>query len=160
MSSTLTLASGARRIWNMRINGKKPNEPVFITAVGPLNSGTFQVDIDTSGPAPTTYDWRWVIDLSVCIVYENASNHRFLSKLAREVLARSPNGGYMQPFRPGFGYLWMWNVDKQDGSLISYWRGHEGVPLLHIPAERESFTVQPMMRLDKHVFVVLDKEAA
>ena len=149
--SKLTLPQGASRIWDMRVAGVKPNEPVFISTIGALRDGNFQVFLDE--PAKyEQFDWRWVVDLCVCLVYDGHVDHKRLSQVARHILRHAPNGGYMQPFNPKFGYLWLWNTDKQNGSLVSYWKGHDGIPLMHIPAEPESLEVHTMSRVDRETF--------
>lgn len=150
MNKTPNLPRGASRIWDMRVNGMKPNEIVFVSAVGPLRDGNFQVLLDSLDKAEQL-DWRWVIDLSVCLAYDNHVDPRKLSRLARHIVRHSPNGGVTK-FNPNFGYLWLWNTEKQAGALMSYWKGHDGIPLMHIPAEPESLEVQPMSRLDRHSF--------
>lgn len=145
------LPKGASQIWNMRVGGVKPNEPVFISTVGPLRDGNFQVYLDSSEKFEQ-YDWRWVVDLCVCLVYDRHVDHKKVSRLTRHLLRHAPNGGYMTPFNPSFGYLWLWNTDKQNGSLVSYWKGHEGIPLMHIPAEPESLKVHAMSQVDRATF--------
>lgn len=148
---TPVLPKGASRIWDMRVAGQKPAEPVFITTVGPLRDCNFQVLAAADG-RHGEFDWRWVVDLCVCLVYDSHVDHKKLGHFARHILRHSPNGGYTKPFNPSFGYLWLWNTDKQNGSLLSYWKGHEGIPLMHIPAEPESLDVHAMSRLDRATF--------
>ena len=145
------LPQGASRIWDMRVAGVKPNEPVFISTVGPLRDGNFQVYLSEVGRFEQ-YDWRWIIDLCVCLVYDSHVDPKKLSQFARRLVRNAPNGGYMTPFDPSFGYLWLWNSEKQNGSLLSYWKGHDGWPLMQIPGEPESLKVEPMMRIDRAVF--------
>lgn len=135
----------------MRVMGVKPNEPVFISTIGPLRDGNFQVFIEDKVKFDQL-NWRWVVDLCVCLVYDNRVDAKKVSALAKHLLRHAPNGGYMTPFNPHFGYLWLWNSDKQNGSLATYWKGHEGLPLMHIPAERESLELLPMSRLDRATF--------
>ena len=151
MNAIPNLPRGAGRIWNMRIGGTKPNEPVFVSTVGPLRDGNFQVLLDNIDRA-TEFDWRWVVDLSVCLVYDAYVDHKKLGRLAKHILRHAPNGGYATPFNPNFGYLWLWNTNKQNGSLLSYWKGHDGIPIMHIPAEPESLEVHTMTRLDRATF--------
>lgn len=151
MSQIPNLPQGAGRIWNMRVGGMKPNEPVFVSTVGPLRDGNFQVLLDTLDRA-TEYDWRWIVDLSVCLVYDAHVDHKKLSRLAQHMLRHAPNGGYILPFNPNYGCLWLWNTDKQNGSLATFWKGHEGIPLMQIPAEPDSLEVQTMSRLDRATF--------
>lgn len=145
------LPQGAGRIWNMRVGGMKPSEPVFISTIGPLRDGSFQVYLNPADKFEQ-YDWRWVVDLCVCLVYDNHSDHKKLSRIARHLVRYAPNGGYMTPFNPNFGYLWLWNAEKQNGSVINYWKGHDGIPLMHIPAETESLEVHTMSRADREIF--------
>jgi hypothetical protein len=63
----------------------------------------------------------------------------------------TPNGGYTT-FDPSFGYLFMWNTDKQNGAIASYWKGYTGIPLLKIPNEPESIKVSTMSRFDRVAF--------
>lgn len=146
-----TLALGAKRIWDMRVQGLKPNEIVFISLVGPVNSGNFQVFLP-QGQAVDALDWRWVMDLSVCVVYRTETDKALLGRLVKAILRNAPNGGYITPYKPDFGYLWLWNAEKQEGMMATWWRGHKGIPLIGIPGEPEKFDYQRMDRFDRHCF--------
>lgn len=143
------LANGAEQIWDLRISGKKPNEIVFITMVGELNAGNFQVFAPKSGFAD--YDWRWVRDLSVCLVYDSQTNAKAASELARTLVRCAPNGGYTK-FSTSFGYLWSWNASTQNGQLIHWWQGHTGIPEIGIPDVAETIEIAPMSRWEKKSF--------
>lgn len=146
-----TLALGAKRIWDMRVQGVKPNEIVFLSLIGPLNSGNFQVFLP-QGIAVDALDWRWVMDLCVCVVYRPETDRAVLGRVVKTILRNAPNGGYMKPYKPDFGYLWLWNAEKQDGTLATWWRGHKGIPLVGIPGEPEQFEFHTMGRLDRSSF--------
>lgn len=146
-----TLAYGAQEIWDMRMQGKRPNEVVFISLVGELNEGNFQVLIDPADRVGTM-DWRWVRDLSVCLVYHPAIPHVRVSELSKLIVRQAPNGGYVKPFMPTAGYLWMWDVSKQNGFQLTWHSGYLGIPELGINNQPEDFIATPMSRLDLETF--------
>lgn len=146
-----TLPYGAQEIWDLRMTGKRPNEVVFVSLVGPLNDGNFQVLIAPSDRIQT-FDWRWVRDLSVCLVYHDKVPHQRVSELSKTIVRQAPNGGYAKPFMPSIGYLWMWDVAKQNGFLLNWIDGHLGIPELGIKGESESFNLTPMGRFDLATF--------
>ncbi len=154
---SVTLATGAKDIWDLRLTGKKPNEPVFITCIGELN-----VNWLVEAPMTTrleNYDWRWVRNLCAVLVYGNRTHHRLVSLLSNTILRYAPNGGYMHPFNDNFGYLWLWNEDAQDGKLASWWGGHAGIPEIGIPDQPEEFEVRAMARYEKNYFTCLREVA-
>jgi hypothetical protein len=147
----MTLAIGAKRIWDMRVQGVKPGEVVFLSLIGPLNSGNFNVFLPQGQPVDTL-DWRWVMDLCVCVVYHSSTDRALLGRVVKAIARNAPNGGYATPFNPHFGYLWLWNAEKQTGTMATWWRGHKGIPLIGIPAEPEQFDFKQMSRLESSSF--------
>lgn len=143
------LPVGADEIWDLRMKGKKPSELVFISTIGELNSGNFQVYAPKIGI--TDYDWRWVRDLSVCLVYDDSTPAKLASELTRAIARCAPNGGYTK-FSPAFGYLWTWNAGRQTGQLINWWQGHAGIPELGIEDVKEQFEITPLSRWEKPSF--------
>ena len=143
------LAHGAEQIWDLRLKGKKPTEVVFISMIGELNAGTFQVMAPKGGFAD--YDWRWVRDLSVCLVYDEQTPPKPCSELARILVRCAPNGGYTK-FSPAFGYLWTWNASRQNGQLLEWWQGHAGIPEIGIEDVPEQIEIAPINRWEKKSF--------
>jgi uncharacterized protein YdaU (DUF1376 family) len=148
------LAHGAEAVWELRVGGKKPTEIVFISMVGYLNAGSYAIFAPEDDP--TRYDWRWVPDLSTCIVYGNSSNGKQLSALMKVIVRNAPNGGYTK-FAPTQGYLWTWNVDKQSGHLLTWWKGHEGIPELEIEGIPESFELEKLRHWESAAFKGVDR---
>jgi hypothetical protein len=145
------LAFGAQEIWDMRMQGKRPNEVVFVSLIGPLNDGNFQVLIAPSDRI-NAFDWRWARDLSVCLVYHDKVPHERVSELSKLLVRQAPNGGYANPFTPTAGYLWMWDAIKQNGLLLTWFSGYLGIPELGIANEPEMFDLSPMSRFDLPTF--------
>ena len=145
------LAYGAQQIWDMRMQGKRPNEIVFVSLVGPLVDGNFQVLLDPADRI-STFDWRWVRDLSVCLVYHDKVPHQRVSEVSKAVVRQAPNGGYVKPFTPTIGYLWMWDVIKQHGLQLTWHSGYLGIPELGIGNQPETFDLSPMSRFDRVAF--------
>lgn len=137
------LAEGAQEIWDLRMSGKKPTELVFVSMIGELNAGNFQVMAPKVGFGD--YDWRWVRDLSVCLVYDDNTPNRPCADLTRTLVRCAPNGGYTR-FSPAFGYLWTWNATRQSGQLIHWWQGHAGIPEIGIEDVAEQIEIQPINR--------------
>lgn len=146
-----TLAYGAQQIWDMRMQGKRPSEVVFISLIGELNEGNFQVLIDPSDRIQT-FDWRWARDLGVCLVYHDKVPHQRVSELSKLLVRQAPNGGYVKPFTPSAGYLWMWDAVKQNGLLLTWFSGYLGIPELGIHPQPEEFQLTPMSRYDMASF--------
>lgn len=144
------LPDGAQEIWDMRMQRKKPNEIVFVSLIGPLNSGNYQVFINDKDRVEQL-DFRWVIDLSVCIVFNNRVPNARVSELVKAIARHAPNGGYSQ-FNKSFGYLWLWDASKQDGFLVSWWAGVTGIPELDIPTQPEDFTKYKLSRWERISF--------
>lgn len=145
------IATGAQKIWNLRVEGVKPSEVVFISLIGPLNDGNFQVFLP-QGQSIESLDWRWVVDLSVCIVYGQKTEQNTLARLTKTILRFAPNGGYLGGHNPAFGCLWLWDADKQDGSLAEWWQGLRGIPLIDLKGLPEAFDFNAMAATDKLSF--------
>lgn len=144
------IAAGAQPIWDMRLAGKKPAEIVFVTMVGQLSAGQFNVD-GRSGRLETL-DWRWVRDLSVCVAFNGDTDKQRMGEVCKAILRCAPNGGYTSTFNVNHGHLFLWNVAKQIGSVLTWWRGCKGLPEAGLPDMPESFDVEPMSRADRLLF--------
>jgi hypothetical protein len=150
------LPAGAKEIWTLRSSGMKPNEVVFVSAIGELNSGTFQVFIE-AGDKVEQFDWRWAVDLSVCVVFGDSTPRKWLGELCKAILRAAPNGGYTKPFNRNFGYLWAWNADRQKGQFMTWWKGVDPIPLLDIEGLPESFESQRMGVIDTNIFAGVNR---
>lgn len=151
-SITPLLPFGAREIWDMRVGGKKPSTPVFVTMVGPITGGPFVVTVP-EGRSVADYDWRWVRDLCVCVVSGNDTNTAALRGLLQHILRRAPSGGIGSPVSPAVGTVWSWNADRQDGTITNWWAGHAGVAELDISAQPEQFSERVMAPYERAAFM-------
>lgn len=146
------LPAGAQEIWDLRLQKKKPNSTVFVSLIGELPNEMFQVLV-----APTQrfeeLEWRWVRDLSVCVVHHETTPPKRVADLSQMLVRLAPNGGFTRPFSPSFGYLWQWNAAQQDGYLLSWWQGHQGIPELEIADQPEEIEIAKMSRYERHVFM-------
>lgn len=131
------LPDGASEIYDLRVNKKMvPNDTVFISLVGDLYDCNWVV-YASPDKSPSNYDWRWVVNLRICLVY-GASVHRDIVKDYAETIARyKPNGGYSinDTFH---GFLYLWNADKQAGAHLTYAPeiyGDAELNLTNFPAE-------------------------
>lgn len=150
MTDQLLMPAGAQHIWALRLSRRKPNEPVFLSTIGELHEGRFQVQ------APQghfkKYEWRWVRDLAVVVVVNNDTDAQRASSLCNAVIRHAPNGAYTSIKGADWGWLWVWNADKQDGYLLDWWRGRPGVPALRIAETPAQLNIRPMPAADVAVF--------
>lgn len=154
----MTLPKGAKEIWDMRLEKKRrPNEIVFVSMLGELNLGNYQVLI-TARDRIETLDMRWAVDLSVCLVYDDKVPHKRVVELSRSIIRNAPNGGYVSPFDKSNGYLWMWDAGKQNGFLLSWSKGWLGIPEIGIESQPEEFMVSPMYAYDRRCFMGVKPE--
>lgn len=144
------LPYGAEQIWNLRLQKKKPNEIVFVSLIGEINTN-YQVLLGSSQRIEEL-EWRWVRDLSVCVVYDDDTPVNRMTELTRHLVRLSPNGGYIGKHDPNFGFLWTWNAKKQNGYLLSWWKGFNGIPELEIDDQPETLEIHPISRLDRPCF--------
>lgn len=144
------LPHGAKRIWDMRMQGIAPGEVVFVSLIGPLNAGNFNVEVQP-GTVFERMDWRWTMGLGVCLVYSDQTDPKAASRLAKTLVRCAPCGSYAR-FSEQHGHLWVWNASKQGGVLMSWWAGHAGIPLLGVDAQKEEIEICPMSRLDRRSF--------
>lgn len=146
----LLMPAGAEHIWSLRLSRRKPMEPVFLSMIGGLHEGRFQVQ------APRghfeKYEWRWVRDLAVVVVVNNDTEPQRTSGLCNVVIRHAPNGCYASIKSPDCGWLWVWNADKQDGYLLDWWRGSPGVPALRFAGTPEQLQIRSMSAEDVAVF--------
>jgi len=139
----------AKGIWDMRLSGKKPNNVVFVSLIGDLNvepSVVIPMDVQ-----PDKCEWRWVIDLSVVLVFDEEVNKRRIWSAIENILRQSPNGGYL-PFSKHSGHMWLWNVSNKIATQMSWWRGHDPIPDYDIDGIPEEFKAYPVSRWDRHTF--------
>lgn len=146
----MNLPEGAQEIWDMRMRRVKPNEIVFVSMIGPLNSGNYQVFV-TPKDRIEQLDFRWVVDLSVCVVFDRRVPAQRVTDLVRAIVRQSPNGGYTK-FSKSFGYLWTWDAGKQSGWMVSWWKGILGIPELDIETIPEEFTKHTLSRYERICF--------
>ncbi len=139
----------AREIWNMRLAGKKPNNVVFVSLIGELNVGPcVAIPQDVR---PENCEWRWVVDLSVTLVFDETVNKERMWRTCQSILRNAPNGGYA-PFSKHLGYLWMWNTSSKIASQLNWWRGIEPVPEWDVDGIPEEFSAHPVSRWDMKTF--------
>lgn len=138
------MPSGAEEIHDLRIRKKiVPNETVFVSLVGDLHDCNWIVyvspDID-----PRNYDWRWVRNLSICLVYGSMIHRDIVKDYAETIAKYKPNGNADgDPFN---GYLFLWNADLQAGAHLTYTPeiyGDIELGLTNFPAETVYRRVYP-----------------
>lgn len=95
------LPYGAAEIVAMRSNGKRPADMVLVSLVGSLRE-TNPVVI---AKAERSYDWRWLIGLSVAVVVTTETPNT--AKIIKAIEAAKP------------ATLAVWFADKQDGLNIA-----------------------------------------
>lgn len=135
MLPTRALPQGAKRIWQMRVNRMKPDDMVLVSVIGPLKS-EWVVEVGLNDKFEQM-EWRWLTNLSVCLVFDETCDRKRLFELAKHMLRHAPNGGYTK-FDMSFGHLWMWNAATQKATLLNWWKGYEGIPELGIPSQPET----------------------
>lgn len=144
------LLPSAKPIWDLRLAGKKPKDLIFVSLVGWLNvdNPTIVIPNDVQ---PERCEWRWVADLAVCLVFDEQVNKKRIWSAVQSIARCVPNGGFM-PFSKHLGYLWMWNVTSQIGTLMTWWRGHEAIPDFDIEAMPEMFDAMTISKYDRKSF--------
>lgn len=146
----LLMPAGAQHIWELRLSRRKPLEPVFLSMIGPLIDGRFQVKAPHDNPE--RYEWRWVRDLAVVVVVNNNIDAQRISSLCNTVIRHAPNGCYASAKGPDWGWLWVWNADRQGGYLLDWWRGSPGVPALRIAESPAQLQIRSMSPEDVAIF--------
>lgn len=141
------LAPGAEFIWDMRMQGKKPAGLVLVSCIGELPEQNLQV-LAPRGK-PEDFDWRWVFDLSVCVVYDSKTPAQYRTELFAAILRCAPNGGYVPPASRTQGYLWTWDADQQTGHQLDWWAGYDGIPELGIKDEPERIDTRTLSRFER-----------
>lgn len=108
----------AEIIYQNRIQKKiVPNEIVFVSLVGDLIDGNWQI-VANPNTDPAKYDWRWVVDLQICLVYNSTISSELVKSFAKEIVKHLPN---QHSVRDNFhGYLYLWNTEKQQGAHLTY----------------------------------------
>lgn len=144
------LPHGSLRIWNMRMSRMKPDEVVFVSTIGPLNAN-WVVTVER-GDRYAEMEWRWATDLSVCLVCDETSDKRWVYDLCKHIARHAPNGGYVKPFSPNFGYLWVWNAASLQGHRLEWWRGYKGFPELGVADQPEEFSTYRCDRIEQAFF--------
>lgn len=144
------LPNGAQQIWDLRMKRMKPSEIVFISVIGRIPAN-WQINIDLTDKFQDL-EWRWVADLPTCLVFDETSNRKRLLELATVIARCAPNGGYVKPFNPNFGYLWLWNAALGDAHLMQWWKGHEGLPELGIEDQPEQIEVFKASKFEQMLF--------
>lgn len=95
------LPYGAAEIVALRSSGKRPADMVLVSLVGPLNGETNPAII---ARPERSYDWRFVVGLSLLVVARTDTPH--LAGLVKAIEAAGPAG------------LSVWFADQQDGSSV------------------------------------------
>lgn len=116
-----TMPFNAQPIWDARLRGQKPADLVFISMVGKLNAENHTVQVKPDAD-PAHYEWRWVRDLSVCLVYGNAVSPTLVTRMVTEIIQHLPRHTTSPALR-NQGEMATWNVDTQAGSRWDYWGG-------------------------------------
>lgn len=91
------LPYGAREIADLRSTGKRPADLVLISFLGPLRESNPVIVAQPS----RSYDWRFLVGLSVAVVVETDTPN--LAGIVKAIEAASP------------ATLSVWFADKQDG---------------------------------------------
>ena len=95
----MILANGARAIVDARLKGLRPAEMVIVSLIGK----TQEPNITVYANPKAAYDWRWVMDLQICI-YANKSVD--WQPTARAIATRKPQ------------WLGLWDVDGFEGTQV------------------------------------------
>lgn len=95
------LPYGAREIAELRSTGQRPADLVLISFLGPLRESNPVIVAQPS----RTYDWRWLVGLSVAIVVTTDAPN--LAGIVKAIEAAKP------------ATLSVWFADKQDGVNVA-----------------------------------------
>lgn len=113
------LPDGAGEIYDLRIRKKiVPNEIVFVSLVGDMLQSNWIVCVN-SNQRPEFYDWTWVRNLQICLVYDSTIHKDIVKDYAETIARCKPNGGYMSNNNFS-GFLYLWNIEKKAGAHLSY----------------------------------------
>lgn len=129
------LPDGAQRIWDSRLAGFKPSEMVLVSLVGDLVDGNWQIFLSSS-VHPRDYEWRWVRDLQVCLVYDSTCSQDRIKETALEIAKNKSIGE--DSISNGFhGSLFLWNVSVEKGAHMKHTPEIHGDPFLSLPSHQE-----------------------
>jgi hypothetical protein len=95
----MSLPSGAKTIIEHRRKGRKPDELILVSLIGPTGEPNFTVYADPK----LEYDWRWSVDLKLCIY---ASEGRLWQPTAMAIARARPQ------------WLGLWDADWHEGSDV------------------------------------------
>lgn len=142
------LPLNAKEIWDLRLEGKRPNGAVLISMIGDLATEQWCVEVRDSDDIDAL-DFRWVIGLQVCIVFASSTDRSRVKKLAESVVRHRPVG----PFKllDMQGHVYLWNVTTQRGWMLSWWDAFPAIPPT-FPGAPEELKMYPMMDYETKAF--------
>jgi len=97
----ISIPKGAQPIIDARMRGQKPDELILVSLIGPVAETNHTVFVDPD----STYDWRWVIGLQLCLMV-NAQTRKPAWDMLLAIGKESP------------AQLHVWNVDEFKGARI------------------------------------------
>ncbi len=99
---------GAYPIHAARLAGKKPDELILVSAVGPLPAEVNPVVIVEAESDPRHFDWRWSRGLETLVVFDERT--KMTARVTTRCLLDQKHQGVAQTF--------LWRADQQKGWIV------------------------------------------
>lgn len=144
----------AQMIWDMRLLKMKPSEMVMVSLIGELADGTWQI-FPAADIHPKNYDWRWVRDLQICLVYDSTCHKDRVKSTALEIAKGKSSGD--QGKSNGFqGSLYLWNVSLGAGAHMTHTPEILGDPELMLPTHPEEIVYRNLFPYEIPFFTSIE----
>jgi hypothetical protein len=144
----------AMKLWDMRISGFKPNDMVMISLIGELTTGRWQI-YPSPEVHPKKYEWRWVRDLQICLVYDSTCNKDKVKAIALEIAKNKSIGD--QAKTDGFtGSLFLWNTSLKAGAHMKHTPEIHGDPSLMLPNHPEEIVYRSLSPYEVPFFLDIE----
>ena len=155
MSDLIFPEGDAKRLWDMRVSGFKPNEMIVISLVGEVSGGRWQI-FPSAEVHPKNYEWRWVRDLQICLVYDSTCHKDRVKAVALEIAKNKSIGD--QTTTDGFhGSLFLWNTSLNAGAHMRHRPEILGDPNLLLPTHPEEIVYRNLFPYEIPSFVEIER---
>jgi hypothetical protein len=149
------LPSGdTEKLWDLRMMKFKPNEMILVSLIGDLTEGTWQI-FPSADVHPKNYDWRWAMDLQICLVYDSTCHKDRVKAIALEIAKHKSVGD--QGKSDGFhGSLYLWNTSLKAGAHMTHTPEILGDPDLDLPTHPEEIKYRNLYHYELPFFTSIE----